>query len=123
MKEDSNIENATPDRTSAIEKLVRRRRRPIIASKRNYDWYGKAQAKLRSNKLLRRHAMQASDIQKCFRCELPMRWHSEHLIDGSQGQKPVQVFECSNCGQLSAHAGKRALVTLNSGTKLPEQKS
>ena len=64
MKEDSNIENATPDRTSAIEKLVRRRRRPIIASKRNYDWYGKAQAKLRSNKLLRRHARQASDIQK-----------------------------------------------------------
>ena len=105
MKEDSNIENTMDDQTTAIAKPVRRRR-PIIASKRNYDWHGKAKA--RSSTLLRRrHARQVIDIQKCFRCELPMRWHSEHLIDGSQGRKPVQVFECTNCGQLSAQAGPR----------------
>jgi len=109
MKENSNIENTKDDQTTAIAKSVRRRRRRIIASKRNYDWYGKAKAKLRSSKMMRRrHARQVIDIQKCFRCELPMRWHSEHLIDGSQRRKPVQVFECTNCGQLSAHAGKRA---------------
>ena len=108
MKENSNIENTTDDQTTAIAKSGRRRRRPIIASRRNYDWYGKAKAKLRSSKLLRRrHTRQVIDIQKCFRCELPMRWHSEHLIDGSQGRKPVQVFECTNCGQLSAQARPR----------------
>jgi len=90
MKENSNIENTTDDQTTAIAKSGRRRRRPIIASKRNYDWYGKAKAKLRSRQVI--------DIQKCFRCELPMRWHSEHLIDGSQGRKPVQVLNARIAG-------------------------
>src|SRR3974390_3900582 len=99
MKENSNIENTTDDQTTAIAKSGRRRRRLITASKRNYDWYGKAKAKLRSSKLLRRrHTRQMMDIQKCFRCELPLRWHSEHLIDGSQGRKPVQVLNARIAG-------------------------
>jgi hypothetical protein len=38
----------------------------------------------------------------CLRCKRPMEWHSVETVQAYYGPKSVQIFECENCGRLTA---------------------
>ena len=38
----------------------------------------------------------------CPKCKQPMVWHSVETVQAYYGPKSVQIFECENCGRLTA---------------------
>jgi len=48
---------------------------------------------------------QSTNPAKCWSCDGLTQWHSQQWVDSPWGKQPMQVFECTNCGQLRAMAG------------------